>query len=134
MIRRTARAGEGPTDISRFEMRLSRVLRWGLAVSTVLILTGIVVSMVRHPEFMTEASSLEPLLRPGVAVDVTESLMDAPGRGLVTAGLLVLMATPVLRVLASIITFGRQRDWLFLAITSMVLVLMLLSFGLGRVH
>ena len=44
----------------------------------------------------------------------------ATGR-LLTAGLLVLMATPMLRVLLSLVEYVRMRDWLFVATTLVVL-------------
>ncbi len=47
------------------------------------------------------------------------------------AGLLVLMATPVVRVALSLLVFGRQRDRAFVAVTSVVLALLLWSFVLG---
>jgi uncharacterized membrane protein len=48
------------------------------------------------------------------------------------AGLLLLIATPVLRVAVSILAFVYQRDRAFVAITSIVLALLLTSFVLGR--
>lgn len=43
------------------------------------------------------------------------------------AGLLVLVATPVVRVAVSLIAFGLERDRLYVAITASVLALLLLS-------
>jgi uncharacterized membrane protein len=43
---------------------------------------------------------------------------DAPATsGFLSAGLLVLMATPMLRVLLSVVEYVRMRDWLFAATT-----------------
>ncbi len=39
-------------------------------------------------------------------------------------GLLVLMATPVARVLASVVEYARARDWAFVAITLSVLAVL----------
>jgi uncharacterized membrane protein len=50
----------------------------------------------------------------------------------VTVGLLVLVATPVLRVAASIGLFALQRDRAFVAVTSLVLALLVTSFVLGK--
>jgi uncharacterized membrane protein len=49
------------------------------------------------------------------------------------AGLLLLLATPVLRVAVSILAFIYEKDGIFVMITSIVLALLLLSFVLGRV-
>lgn len=50
------------------------------------------------------------------------------GRGLIQFGLLLLIATPIARVIFSIAGFARQRDWLYVAIT--LVVLTLLSYSL----
>lgn len=55
------------------------------------------------------------------------------GPALVMLGLLVLLATPVTRVVASIILFHRQRDTLYVVLTSIVLLLLGVSFLLGKV-
>lgn len=54
----------------------------------------------------------------------------APGIGpgwLLDAGLIVLMATPVLRVVFAITEFARSRDWVFVATALAVLVFLGLS-------
>ena len=40
---------------------------------------------------------------------------------LTTAGLLILMATPVARVLASVLGYASERDWTFFGLTLVVL-------------
>lgn len=55
------------------------------------------------------------------------------GPALVMLGLLVLLATPITRVVASIILFHRQRDTLYVVLTSIVLLLLAASFLLGKV-
>ena len=44
---------------------------------------------------------------------------------LLTLGILVLMATPLTRVVVSIAAFARQRDWKFVLLASTVLALLL---------
>jgi uncharacterized membrane protein len=41
---------------------------------------------------------------------------------LLQAGLLILMATPVARVIVSIVEYAVERDWPFVALTSIVLL------------
>ena len=40
-------------------------------------------------------------------------------------GVLVLMLTPIIRVVLSIVDFARQRDWLYVAITAIVLLVII---------
>lgn len=47
---------------------------------------------------------------------------------LIHLGLLALMVTPVARVATTVIAFGRARQWLLVTCTTLVLVLLLVSF------
>jgi uncharacterized membrane protein len=42
-------------------------------------------------------------------------------------GILVLIATPVARVLFSMLGFGLEKDWMYVGVTAIVLVLLLYS-------
>jgi uncharacterized membrane protein len=52
-------------------------------------------------------------------------------RGLIQLGLLLLIATPVFRVAFSIYAFARQRDYVFVVITLVVLAILLYSLSHG---
>lgn len=56
----------------------------------------------------------------------------APGHRLthvlLTAGLLVLLLTPVARVVVSVVGYLRERDWPFVIYTGIVLILLIGSF------
>lgn len=43
-----------------------------------------------------------------------------PSNVLLSAGLLILMATPILRVVVSLVAYAKMRDWFFVATTLMV--------------
>jgi uncharacterized membrane protein len=79
----------------RLERILGRVLGIGVAASTVCLAVGLLLT------FATGNT--------GVA------------RGLLSAGILVLIATPVVRVAVSSAGYARQRDWLFVGLTLVVL-------------
>ena len=49
------------------------------------------------------------------------------GRGIIQFGLLLLVATPVARVVFSVVGFIRQRDWLYVVISAIVLLLLAVS-------
>jgi uncharacterized membrane protein len=50
---------------------------------------------------------------------------------LLNAGLVVLMATPILRVVVSIVEYARARDWFFVTTTLAVLTVLVVSIGLA---
>ena len=53
--------------------------------------------------------------------------VDWPGTVLLNVGLVILMATPVLRVALSIAEYARVRDWMFVATACAVLVILVVS-------
>jgi uncharacterized membrane protein len=46
------------------------------------------------------------------------------GEWLLRAGLVILMMTPALRVLVSVVEYTAQRDWLFAGLTATVLLIL----------
>jgi len=66
------------------------------------------------------------------AASVFHAAFHGDGRAIIEIGLLLLIATPVSRVAFSIVAFGLQRDWLYVAFTCIVLAILLFSlFGHG---
>jgi uncharacterized membrane protein len=64
---------------------------------------------------------------------ILSGVMQLDGRAVIQLGILVLVATPVIRVLFSVLAFGVQRDRLYVPITLIVLAILL--YGLfGGAH
>jgi uncharacterized membrane protein len=121
----------------RMELVISGLLRVGVSVSLAVIVIGSIVTFFHHPEYVQSTTELQRLTRPGAAVpqtvrDVLLGVEALQGPSIVALGLLLLILTPVLRVMVSIATFARERDRLYVLITSAVLGLLVLSFLLGR--
>ncbi len=129
-----------PTEMTharRVELVISTLLRVGVATSLTVVVAGTILSFVHHPGYVSAPAALAHLTQPGAAFphtlsEVLEGLRAGRGQAVVVLGLLLLIATPVLRVAASIVGFVYQRDRTYVVITSIVLTLLLLSFWLGR--
>ena len=52
--------------------------------------------------------------------------------GFLSLGLLVLLITPIVRVIGSIVVFVWERDWRFALVTSFVLIVMTVSIIVGQ--
>ena len=120
------------------ELLISHLLRSGVVLSLTLVTFGMSLTFFHHPDYFSSAQALQRLTSPergphGLR-DVLAGVGEARGQAFVMAGLLVLMATPVLRVALSLLVFSRQRDRAFVAVTSTVLCLLLLSFLAGGVE
>ncbi len=122
--------------VRRTELVISNLLRWGVAISIVLVSVGMAVTFVHHPSYLTSSADLATLKTsqafPTSLPSLGRDLAHGEGRAIVMFGLLVLLATPIARVGASIVAFWHQRDWTFVAITSVVLALLLISLTLGK--
>ena len=109
---------------------LGRVLQIGVSLSAAIVLCGAVIYLAKRVDLAPDYRVFR-----GQPIDlrtVSGIFADArawSGRGLIQLGLLVLIATPIARVLFSVIGFVRQRDWLYVGIT--VIVLALLAFSLA---
>jgi uncharacterized membrane protein len=108
---------------------LGRVLQIGVIVSAAIVLCGAIIYLAKRVDiapdyrvFHGEPADLRSV--PGILADARAF----SGRGLIQLGLLVLISTPIARVLFSVIGFVRQRDWMYVGIT--VIVLALLTFSL----
>lgn len=117
------------------EVLISNLLRLGVLLSLGLVSVGILLTFLHHPDYFSSVQALERLTTPERGphdlADVLGDVMSARGQAFVMVGLLVLMATPVMRVALSLLVFGRQRDRAFVTVTAVVLTLLLLSFVLG---
>jgi uncharacterized membrane protein len=117
----------------RMDQIMAILLRSGVLLAASLVFIGGVVYLSRHdlPTINYRVFQGEPQeLR-----TVSGILREAGrfhGRGLIQLGLLLLIATPVARVLFSVVAFIYEKDWTYVAITMIVLALLCYSlFGGG---
>ena len=127
----------GPGKASATILAGSRLLRVGVLASLVVVVAGMVLIFIQHPAYVSSSSDLEVLTDPRTPFPhtvpaVLEDLRRGRGEAVVMLGLFLLIATPVARVASLLLAFVQERDWSFIAITSVVLALLLVSFVLGR--
>lgn len=112
----------------QFEVLLGKLLRAGFLISAAVVLAGGVLYLVKygHGSPQYEMFHGEPTdLRH--ASDVLGDAIRGHSRGLIQLGLLLLIATPVCRVAVSVIEFVRERDWLYVTTTLIVLGVLIYS-------
>ena len=126
-----------PSVVHKVEILISNLLRTGVVTSLTIIVIGTVMTFVHHPQYLSSRTELQHLTQPGAAFPhdlkrVSQGLSRLEGRSVIVLGLLLLIGTPVMRVAVSIVAFLYQKDYVFVAVTSIVLGLLLLSFVLGK--
>jgi len=122
--------------VARAEESIGRLLRIGVGASLVLLAGGTLLSFLRDGGYGRNASEVVRLTGPGgsfprTAAWLVDGIVRLNGQAVIVAGLLLLIATPVLRVAVSVVAFARERDRTYALITAFVLVLLLVSFELG---
>ena len=112
-------------DDDAIERLLARLLQAGVALATLLVVAGGIVFLLHHgretPRYSRFAG--EPAELSSVA-GIIGSALRGDGRGLIQLGLLVLVATPVLRVAGSLVAFLMLKDRTYVVLTSIVLMLL----------
>jgi uncharacterized membrane protein len=108
----------------------SYVLRGGVLLSTAIILLGVLIYVVR--DLVTSGHAPLTSGVPRSLGAVVAGLAHGDPVAISALGLLVLLATPTVRVAVSIVAFWVERDWRYVVITSVVLGILLLSFFVDR--
>lgn len=110
------------------ELIISGVLRGGVLISAGLIAVGVAAFYARGVWRSPTAGSSFP----HTIATVWQGALRGEPLAIIALGLLVLLATPVLRVIVSIGAFLLEGDRLYAAITALVLLILIVSFFLGR--
>ncbi len=111
------------------DIAVSTLLRTGVLLSVGIIAVGMVITFVHHPNYFSSQPALGNLNKVG---EVIAGVRRGSGQAIMTAGLLLLIATPVARVALSIVIFVIERDRLYVAITAAVFVILMIAFAVGR--
>jgi uncharacterized membrane protein len=118
---------------------IGKILRYGIILSTAVVAVGLVLMLLAPPpgtpgtlQGTIAANFGGPTLSPS-------ALLAGIARGsavsILQLGTLILLATPTVRVAASIILFFMERDMLYVGVASLVLVMLLLAiFVLGPIE
>jgi len=115
------------TDL-RIEIIIGSLLRAGVILAASVVFIGGVLYIARHGHetinytaFQGEPEALKSI--PGVLKGVA----SGSARAIIQLGLLLLIATPIARVLFSAFAFAFERDYLYVVVTLIVLAILLYS-------
>jgi uncharacterized membrane protein len=142
-----ASAERADARVTAMEEVISGVLRYGVLISFAIVLVGSVLffvtgsagyagihahgsgSLHSATSYTTSSQGLRWPTTPG---EVLSGLAHGRPYAVIALGLLVLIATPVLRVAASVVTFLWENDRTYAVITAYVLAVLLVSFVIGK--
>jgi uncharacterized membrane protein len=121
-------AGQKAFKDKDMQQILGWVLRAGVSLSMLVVCIGGVLYLYRHghetvnyqkftgvPDFVHSASG------------IFNGILAGRGRAIIQAGIILLIATPVIRVVFSAIGFVIEKDWLYTGISLLVLLVIVVS-------
>jgi uncharacterized membrane protein len=118
-------------DDRRMETMMGRLLQCGVLLASTVVLVGGVLYLRKHDgkpvDYRTFTGESAPLRHPAQLLHL---LTAGDAAAIVQLGILLLIATPVARVLFAVIGFTMEQDRLYVCIS--VVVLAVLLFGLFR--
>jgi uncharacterized membrane protein len=119
---------EAKLSDQQFEIVLGHLLRTGVLLAALIAFVG-------GAWFLAQSSGARKDYRTFQGVPAELSYVPQILRGAITwqplaviqLGILVLIATPIARVLFSMLGFALERDWMYVSVTLIVLALLLYS-------
>lgn len=110
------------------EIIIGNLLRAGVIAAAAVVSLGGVIYLFRHGQSQMDYSVFRRQPPDFCNVNgIIKETFAGRGRGLIQLGLLILIATPVVRVVFSVFAFARQRDRLYVAVTLIVLAILVYS-------
>ena len=111
---------------------IAYVLRIGVVISVILILVGTVLLFLQGS---SNGFTIGELASTGSKInsslfsfsDIVNGLLSYQGLDFMLIGIIVLIITPIARVIASVLSFMYERNWLYVVITLIVFIDILIA-------
>lgn len=112
-------------EIKRVEITIGNILRWGVLISAAIMIAGLLLFILKgglgYPKGYYAKSFRQ----------IWEGLIQLKPYSVMMLGIFALILTPVLRVIVSIYSFYKEKDFTYVYITTFVLLILIFSFLLG---
>ncbi|MDH6353995.1 putative membrane protein [Dysgonomonas sp. PH5-45] len=122
------------------ELYIGRLLRYGVMLSCgITLLGGIVYMFQSHDDDITRRYAASDIPNQAFGVEhylrelstIVPRLLAFDGAAIIQLGVIVLIATPIIRVVFSAIAFIIEKDYMYVAITLVVLCIIMANMLLG---
>ncbi|MGC8512730.1 MAG: DUF1634 domain-containing protein [Acidimicrobiales bacterium] len=124
--------------IRKVEIAISLVLRIGVSLSVLVIAVGLGIMFSHHSQYtsFTGSFSYKQLTSstsqfPHSFSALGHSVASGQGRGIVVIGVMILIATPIIRVAVGVLSFLYEHDVPMALVTLYVLIVLIGSFFLA---
>jgi uncharacterized membrane protein len=112
----------------KLELLIGHLLRIGVTLAALVVFAGGVLYLHQsrgpRPDYSSFHGEAQALRSPS---GILKSLPSGNSNALIQVGLLLLIATPIARVIFAAIGFSLERDWFYTAVSLIVLSILLYS-------
>jgi Predicted membrane protein len=112
-------------ETRKVELIIGKILRVGVVTSAVVILIGMALY------FMNGNGGYSGDYFPRRFSDIFTGLIQGKAYSVIMLGIFLLILTPVLRVVVSIYAFYKEKDMMYVIITTTVLIILAIAMILG---
>lgn len=121
-----------PTD-QRLEIAMGQMLRIGVTVAALVVLTGGILYLLQASGPLPDYSHFHRAAAVGEHFgSIFSGALHFESKSLIEFGILLLIATPICRVVFGVVGFSLLKDWLYAGVSTIVLTILLLSFFTRR--
>ncbi len=112
----------------KMEMSISLMLRTGVSLAAIVVLAGCFLYLFGAHGVLPDYHHFHGVRGPAdrIAPMLVDHRLDS--RSLIRLGILILIATPIMRVAFCVYSFAAQRDKIYVVVSGIVLAVLLYSF------
>jgi uncharacterized membrane protein len=119
-----------PLTDKQLDSTIANMLRWGVTLAAAVVFLGGILSLRNPTAAAPDYAHFHPTPLPSLS-EILRSAAHLDPSSIIQLGILLLIATPVLRVVFCIAGFSRQRDKVYVFISSAVLLILIYSLFRG---
>lgn len=115
-------------EMEQIENTIGKILRYGVLLSSLVMIIGLILYIIMGSTGYSETFHYRSIN------ELFNGIISLKPYAIMMLGLLMLILTPVLRVVVSIYSFYKEHDYLYVYITALVLIILIISFIIGVEH
>ncbi len=117
------------------QLLIGNLLRIGMYISMGIVMVGAIIYLINHSTEKPNYSAFNfDKVKSTTIQSVFTELLTFNGKSVIQFGLLMLIFTPIARVMLSVISFFLEKDYLYVVIGLIVLAIIMVSLNSGFGH
>ena len=112
----------------KMELAISRMLRAGVSLAAVVVLIGGILYLLQAHGVAPDYGHFHGVRSPADRIPPPVVAHHLDSRNIIRVGILLLIATPIMRVAYCVYSFAAQKDKIYVVVSSIVLTVLLYSF------